>query len=228
MGTRGTVGLGEGPCADDTVSEMGGKRTIRHFVLVLAVGLLTTSVLGNSLSVTPNAAMRGTDFGLQVNLNGKRNLVYVAHFAGRQDTLTTEVFLNLTKAKLSNKRLLILAGYAFSPFRPVFELEARRKPVNGKPMVKFYCRTNDGEKVLVGKRTVNFRARIEVDFVAASGPNAGDGICRLRVGGNPRGAKNSLKNGKARISSVRMGALRSGAWSALSGPVYFDEYVSKR
>lgn len=213
---------------DDTLSAMSFSGRVRCTLVALSVSILPPAVLGNSLSVTPDAAMDGTDFGLQVDLDGQKNLAYVVNRTGDQGTLTTEFWLDATNATLSKKRLLVVGAYSFvGSFHPVFEVEVAQKG-NGKPAVKFFCRENNGNAVFVGARQINRPVRVEVDFVAASSPGAKDGICRIRVDGKTRGQKTALSNGEQSVSSVRVGVLRGRKWSSLSGSLYLDEYVAKR
>ncbi len=194
--------------------------------LVLAASVAPLA-LGNSLSVTPQAAMNGTDFGMQVDLDGDDNGAFVVARIGDQETLTTELFLDLSEATLSKKKSIILIGYGFGPFRPIFEVRAARKG-NGKPLVKLFCYSNSGARTSVGGKQVNRPVLLGVEFAAASSSGASDGVCRLSVDGGVRAQRTNLQNGNQAVSSVRMGVVKSRRWNELAGPVYFDEFVARK
>lgn len=203
---------------------------------VFAVALLMAGhVLAADLSVTPEAAMAGSNYGLQVDFDGSDlSACYVEDQSPNSET-TMRVFFRLKNSPSFS--MAMRDGHdiyrATGLGKEAFVLKYRMFNVmGGTNYVQLHAKRDNGTwtRPLLGMNAT--QAGWKISWQAASSPGANDGFIRLSVrqaDGTFRclGEVTGIDNDTFVVNNQRLGAM-GGITAGTTGALYFDTFESYR
>ena len=219
--------------------------------IVAALALSAGAAYGaNSLDVNGSAAQDGS-YGLEINLDGSANRVYVQDNSPDSETTyrasfwihRNDMFMDNCGGSCSTRIVMFLARQE-APDATVFRIIYGRLAVDGaggpRYNIRFGVRNDNGDLVYMGGvilTTGVARKHVTVEWQQGSAPFANDGIARLYTsndGGTPnlQFERTTMMTGSYDIDHVRIGAT-SGTDDQPSdvnttGSWYFDTFESYR
>lgn len=211
----------------------------RSLILAAALVLVASSAFAvNSITVTNAAAMNSTTWGMQTNLDGSTNNVFVesTHPASETHYLFRFWISPATAVITQQNRSLRIAGVGDNTNGQHLLIFLRRNGSDNSYRLNSWYKGDTGlyqagpGMFLVFQTNPNSPRQIEVEWTASSGPGANDGsyvIRRLQ----PTTAEESitgLDNDTLRVDNFRQGLLAGSGSNASGGAYYFDEFESYR
>ena len=207
------------------------KRSIQLALVaaaVIALGALPASAA--TIAVNAAAAMNGTNFGLEVNVDTTSPAYVRDNTPNAETTYRGSFWLDPNTWATGGVRAshVILSGNGAGgvAVMRVYLLQQ----ANGKRRVRIYCKENGGvfaKSTSITLGAVGAEPPRKIDFEMITG--AGTGSCTLtRSGGaSPSVSVTNLTNDAWDIRSARFGAVVS-VDAVSSGSYYLDEFVSLR
>lgn len=212
------------------------NKSIRRSALILAalsLLLVGTAQAQNSVAVTGAAAMNGTNFGLEVTLDGaSTNLAYVQDDTPSDETVYRAMFW----VDANNLGMAVFQRF------PIF---LGRDDVNGNVLrlqlhyngsnhrLRLQIRKNNGDWANArsggdtGAQFLPIGSAVARDvLIEARYENSGNGFVRLVANGQTY-FKDNFQSGNWQIDNIRFGATRN-VDANLNGSFYLDEFQSFR
>ena len=211
------------------------KVTLLAACIVLLAG---SAMAQNTLSVTPGAALEGTNYGMEIYLDGSTNTVYVEDDTPVDETVYRAVFSidpnSFTMAQGAS-RFAIFFGRDFNPTGGMpsggmLRIEMVKK--NDKFRILAKIKKNNGLWVKTNTPGTGWLVlgdeprRVMLEYVA--GPSSG--VIRLvRLDTMSTVENTGVNNSFWNLDNIRLGAprLMTGIGS-FNGTMYFDEFESYR
>lgn len=212
------------------------RTKVMLLALALAVVLAVPGFAANSLTVTNAAAQNGTTFGLQVNLDGSSNNVFVQDDSPVDETVYRYTFwihpgtLSLqgnTSIRIGAAGMLdpnvgqhIVHFLRYGTGCDCWNLNTWTKEDGG-----FYQFFTSGIFVAFANNPIS--RQFQVEFSAGTGS---DGVLRITRLGTPEVVREvtTRDTDATEVDNIRWGALAGSGANAISGAYYFDEFVSTR
>ena len=184
---------------------------------------------GGDLSVTTDAALNFTTFGLQAQVDDTNGL-YVQDDTPKDETTYRARFYFHPGdfdpgESQAHFRTRIAIAFEEAPTRRLMALVLRRQ--GGQYSLMGRARRDDNTQSNTGFLPITASAHtVEVRWVRASAPGAEDGIFAMWIDGDLKALQTTLDNDVSTVDFVRLGALsvKTGA----AGTLYFDEFESRR
>ena len=195
--------------------------------LILCAG---SAFAANSLDVNANAALAGSNFGLEVIVDGSPNSAFVEDLTPDAETVYRGEF----RSNPNSAGLTMADGEFFMVFMGrgnggvnIIRLALVRK--NNE--FKIVCRMKkDGPgTAFCGKFTMGpAGTRVGFEWVTASAPGANDGEFRLLKNGDVKFERTDYDNDTLTISAARLGMAKANSIAGSSGSLYLDDFASFR
>jgi hypothetical protein len=184
---------------------------------------------GGDLSVTGAAALNGTTVGLQAFVDDTAGLFVEDASPQDEDRYRARFYFDPSGfdpgESAGHFRTRIFVAFSEAPSRRLLAIVLQRR--EGEYRVMARARLDaDGQVDTPWVPIADGPHFVEIDFHRAIAGNQGDGFLHLWVDGVLGGSLTTLRNSRAGVDFVRLGALsvKGGA----SGTLYFDQFVSRR
>lgn len=206
-------------------------KTLKMRIPLLFIGCLLVAValpsasFGCSLSVTNDAAIGGSAYGLKVQMTDQNNCFV------QDDSPNAEKDYYVTFNLRNN--LSMAPGTAHILFRartpgvPAVFLAQAVRDFGGNYVIYVVGYHDNGAFTPALAEFITTQHRITLEWHAASAPGANDGSLRLYKGGNLRGEITNIDNDQLQVDFVQLGAF-GGIDATTTGEMHFDEFVSTR
>ena len=210
------------------------KRSILVAVTALAMVFGASGAFAvNSLDVNANAALGGSNFGLEVLIDGSTNGVYVAENAQHNNET-----IYRAEWRMNHNNIAMDEGAGHNVFlaRQVMpnrnNLRVSLAVLSSEYKVIYRAKKEGAGTAFCGKFTINAAgggARAGVEVVPASGAGMNNGICRLFKNGAMQFENTNVSNFGLEVDAVRFGAPKGSDIDATtSGSFYLDDFQSFR
>jgi hypothetical protein len=184
---------------------------------------------GGDLGVTAGASMKSTAFGLQASVDDTIG-IYVQDDTPRDETTYRARFYlrpgDFDPGEAQNHfRTRIFIAFEEAPMRRLMAVVLRR--LGGQYSLMGRARRDDGTQADTGFFAISAAPHfVELRWMRASGPGAGDGVFQLWIDGLLQSSNTTLDSSISSVDFVRLGALsvKTGA----AGTLHFDEFESRR
>jgi hypothetical protein len=184
---------------------------------------------GGDLGVTAGASMKSTAFGLQASVDDTIG-IYVQDDTPRDEaTYRARFYLHpgdFDPGEAQNHfRTRIFIAFEEAPMRRLMAVVLRRQ--GGQYSLMGRARRDDGTQADTGFFAISAAPHfVELRWMRASGPGAGDGVFQLWIDGLLQSSNTTLDSSISSVDFVRLGALsvKTGA----AGTLHFDEFESRR
>ena len=213
------------------------KRSVTLLAFALAILCASTGAMAdNTVAVTAQAALNGTNFGLSVNLDGSNTLAYVSSDHPNQEKVYRARFW------IDQRNLQIPEGTAGTNHIRFF-IGVDQEGA-GQHLVGFLTKSDDdhnfhfivwaesdtpndfknGGNIFLGGQP----RQVEVEWAAASAPSADDGFVQITRVDNPAqtDGRSDLDNDTIEMDRFRIGVFANPV--ALTDFYYMDEFESFR
>jgi hypothetical protein len=184
---------------------------------------------GGDLAASIFAAMRSSGVGLQAVVDDTAALFVEDRSPDDEKRYRARFYLDPNGfdpgEALAHRRTRTLIAFSEAPTRRCAAVVLRR--LGGAYSLMARARLDDNTQADTGFFPITDAPHIvELDLVAATGPDSLDGSLQLWIDAVPVAALGSLDNSLAEVDFARMGALsvKTGA----NGTLYFDEFESRR
>jgi hypothetical protein len=184
---------------------------------------------GGDLHASIFAALKSTGVGLRAVVDDTAGLYVEDATPGDERRYRARFYLDPNGfdpgESQAHRRTRTLLAFSEAPTRRVAAIVLRR--LGGAYSVMGRARLDDNSQADTGFFAISDAPHaVEIDLVAASGPDALDGSLELWIDGVSVSLLTGLDNNVAAVDFVRMGALsvKTGA----TGTLYFDEFESRR
>ena len=183
---------------------------------------------GGDLSVQSNAALAGTQYGLQAIVDDTTG-VYVEDGSPADETRYRARFYFDASGfdpgeATGARRTRIFIAFQEAPTRRLMAIVLRR--VSGQYAVMARVRRNDNTQADTGFYPITPGEHwIEFNWVRASTATTADGAFQLWVDGDPVASLTGIANGAGAVDFVRMGALSVKAGA--TGVLHWDQFASR-
>lgn len=173
-----------------------------------------------AVAVIPRG-LRRSDYALEIGLRGRRAFVRSKH-PSAETTFRLGLDLRLDEVKLEGGSAEILR---LADRRKVGHLKLTLERIDGDYRLNLLVRPNEGRFTWIGRTSIprSRTVRIELDWMAATGPDVLDGQVSLSKNGRLRVFAANLDTHGKNVDSVTVG-LRSAISG--SGSILIDNYVS--
>lgn len=206
------------------------KRSITVPLVSLAMIFVATGAFAvNSLDVNADAALGGSNFGLEVLVDGSANGVFVAD-TSPNDELVYRAEFRANRNDMSmddGASHAILFGRRGGP--TINNIRVFMKFIDPEFKVTVRAKKDGAGTANCGKTTFapGGGVRIGIEWVAATGAASGDGECRLFRNGVEVFENTTLQNFDMEVDAVRFGA-PDGVGATSTGSFYLDDFSSFR
>lgn len=217
-------------------------RTKLTFAALALALFAAPAYAANSLGVTNAAALNGTSFGLQVNVDGSNNDVFVSDFSpSGEDTYTYTFWIhpgNLDLDQDTALRIIAVGDENAAIGQHILHFLRRDyacNPPNGCWILNTWTRQDTGgyqfftSGIFISFYEPQFRVptQFRVEFSAGTGNNGVLRITRL-TGTQVVREVTTRDTDTINVDNIRIGALAGSGVNGNSGAYYFDEFVSTR
>jgi hypothetical protein len=213
----------------EAIAQRYGERLFGDGFETGDVSYWDASAGGGDLTVSGEAAQRPTTYGLRAFVDDAEPLYLEDRTPNGEHRYRARFYLEPHDfdpgEAQGHFRTRVFTALQESPSRRVFALVLRRQ--GGAYGLMGRVRRDDGSHAETGFLAVSAVSHaVEIRWVRASGPSAGDGLFEMWIDGRPVASLTTIDNDEAVIDFVRMGALslKTGA----SGTLHFDEFESRR
>jgi len=204
----------------------------------VAVLAASTAFAANTITVTNGAAMNGTTFGMQTNLDGSTNNVFVESQHPNNEThYRARFWLNVaTTAIVQQNRSLRIGALGDDVAGQHVILFLRRNGSDNSFRINTWYKADTGNFVagpgmfLTSQTNPNQARQLEVEWTAASAPAANDGelVVRRLAPTTADETASNLDTDTLQVDNFRMGLLAGSGNNASAGAYHFDEFESYR
>ena len=186
----------------------------------------------NTIEVNANAAMNGTNFGLEATPDDSGTKAFVqSDHPSAETSYNVEFYVNPNTLNLQNNKLLdIFRAFSSAPNNHMrFQLQWKDSKSNYK--IRVLVRENStGKFRIVGKITLlpSTDTLLKVEWTSG----AGDGTCRVLKNGKEKANVTDLTNDAYTVDYVRLGIPAGSNGTCVGGTcvgsIFLDEFVSTR
>ena len=217
------------------------KRPVALIVYAVAILFMTTGAFAdNTVAVTQAAALNGTNFGLEVILDGTNTIAFVSSDHPNQEKVYRARFwidqrqLQIPLGNAASNHLRYFIGIDAQPVTPgtaqhIIGFLTKSDQDGGYHFI-VWVREDDGTFQLGGNIFLgnNFPRQVEVEWAAASAPGANDGMIQISRVDNPAQTSGiaNVDNDQKEVDRFEIGVFANPI--PLSDTYYFDEFESFR
>ena len=213
------------------------KRTVTFLVYAVILLVASVTMAANTVSVTPGAALNGTNFGLNVNLDGTNTVAYVSSDHPNNEKVYRARFwidqrnLQIPLGDAANNHLRFFIGVdQDGPGQHIIGFLTKSADDGGYHFIVWVEADTPNDFKLGGNIFLGnaLPRQVEVEWAAATAPGANDGFIQISRVDNPAqtSGRSDIDNDTVDVDRFRIGVFNNPV--PLSTFYYMDEFESFR